>query len=59
MQVRLAILTYVNTLKRDFTGITYDAVEAAFVGFCYSESTSGQVGFSISIRSSFVCNFAV
>ncbi|KAF8554286.1 thiolase-like protein [Imleria badia] len=23
-------------------GITYDAVEAAFVGFCYSESTSGQ-----------------
>ncbi|KAN0101044.1 Thiolase-like protein [Tylopilus felleus] len=24
------------------TGITYDAVEAAFVGYCYGDSTSGQ-----------------
>ena len=24
-------------------GITYDAVEAAYVGFCYGDSTSGQV----------------
>lgn len=25
-------------------GITYDAVQAAFVGYCYGDSTSGQVG---------------
>ena len=25
------------------TGINYDAVEMAFVGFCYGDSTSGQV----------------
>jgi len=24
-------------------GITYDAVQAAFVGYCYGDSTSGQV----------------
>ena len=26
-----------------FTGITYDEIEAAFVGYCYGDSTSGQV----------------
>ena len=34
--------------KYDLAGITYDAVGAAFVGFCYSETMSGQVGLSIS-----------
>jgi len=24
-------------------GITYDAVQTAFVGYCYGDSTSGQV----------------
>jgi sterol carrier protein 2 len=27
-----------------YTGITYDDVETAFVGYCYGDSTSGQVG---------------
>jgi hypothetical protein len=26
-----------------FAGITYDEIEAAFVGYCYGDSTSGQV----------------
>lgn len=30
-------------------GITYDAVQAAFVGYCYGDSTSGQVGILIQL----------
>ena len=41
------ICLLLSTLKDVFGGITYDAVEAAFVGYCYAESTSGQVGLSI------------
>ena len=41
------MFTCVGTLNHVFRGITYDAVEAAFVGYCYGESTSGQVRFSI------------
>ena len=31
----------------DVAGLTYDAIETAFVGFCYGDSTSGQVGFAL------------
>lgn len=31
-------------LKLNSEGVTYDAMGAAFVGYCYGESTSGQVG---------------
>jgi sterol carrier protein 2 len=27
----------------DFTGITYDDIQTAAVGYCYGDSTSGQV----------------
>ena len=29
-----------------FTGITYDEIQTAFVGYCYGDTTSGQVRFS-------------
>lgn len=35
-----------STLKHDIIGITYDAGEAAFVGYSYGDSMSSQVGFS-------------
>ena len=38
-------LPTIDILKDKFEGITYDAVEAAFVGYCYGDSTSGQVSF--------------
>ena len=52
MQVRrITILAY-STMEHNFVGITYDAIEAAFVGYCYGESTSGQVDFFNHLSSS-------
>lgn len=44
MPVSLAV--YILTYEIDTSpceGVTYDAVETAFVGYCYGDSTSGQV----------------
>lgn len=32
-----------STTNTDEPGITYDAVEIAYAGYCYGDSTSGQV----------------
>lgn len=34
-------------LQSGFSGITYDDVQVAFVGYVYGDSTSGQVRFAI------------
>lgn len=34
---------FVQNHNSNFLGITYDAVQTAFVGYCYGDSTSGQV----------------
>jgi hypothetical protein len=39
---------WMATLTQDpniagYAGITYDEIETAFVGYCYGDSTSGQV----------------
>ena len=34
-----------NVLTLIHKGITYDCIEAAYVGYCYGDSTSGQVSF--------------
>ena len=44
---------YITNLSRAFTmtsncfctGINYDAVETAFVGYCFGDSTCGQVSY--------------
>lgn len=42
-----------KSLYQRFTpGITYDAIETAFVGYCYGDSTSGQVRACVHIHAS-------
>ena len=41
----ICLLTFAHIGRRMHKGITYDLVETAFVGFCYGDSTSGQVSF--------------
>jgi hypothetical protein len=34
---------FYNMHTQPATGITYDSIESAYVGYCYGDSTSGQV----------------
>ena len=38
-----AVLHAIGVSSRSSSGITYDSIEAAHVGYCYGDSTSGQV----------------
>lgn len=38
-------------MKHGFPGMTYDDIEAAFVGYCHGESMSGKVGFAVAYLS--------
>lgn len=43
MQVGPIFLGVLVRLSQSCPGITYDSIEAAHVGYCYGDSTTGQV----------------
>ena len=43
MQVKQVLLSSISWLSGSRPGITYDFIETAHVGYCFGDSTTGQV----------------